>query len=508
MQNSKSRLFCKNERVWAIALLLVATLLRAWTLESRSLWFDESIEYWMGVVPISQIHSTVARATHDPPLYTYLLHQWLQLGIHEYWLRLPSLFFSILAIDGLLHLGRLAVNKQTGLWAASFLAICTADIRYAQEVGQYALLVCITVWHLVFLYLGIKKNRWRDWVWWGALVLVGLYTHYGFAIVAFTCALPFLLFNIYRREKTAVFKQITIGMGVLVGLIPLLSIISLQMNRLGAQSLPFDLHNLFSTSAKILAFPIVANVGITAWPWPHFPITIIWGVLLVLILIAIRSIRTVTHPASLLIISWLGYYLISRTGSYFFVPTRHSLLLLPLIALTIGNGIMILNQKTKVGGTVLFLSLMVVALIFPVEGEENNRLATAYWLENHQTGEPTYIYYGGTVGFRYQLDVQTEPHQGLPPNWYNVCAGGAAANYCREHDLYFGKWLRNAPADEIKASIFEMIDQSSPRLWLYFSHMSEEEENRFIDALSNEYGVISKEMFEGTAVYLLEQHNK
>lgn len=485
-------------------ILFLGAVLRIEGIDSRSLWFDESIEYWMAVVPLTHIHQAVAQATHDPPLYSYLLHGWLQWGIQGVWLRLPSLFASLLAVAGMLRLGRQVFNQQVGFLAGAFLAISAADVRYAQEVGQYSLMVCLVVWSLIFLLRAKAHNRWSDWIAWGAIGLISIYTHYGSAIVLLTCGGAVMLHLIGHKQWTAAYRQAAVGAGVGVGLLPLvLIIIPQQLGRLGASRLPLDLGLFWQQSAQILTFPLVGNEGIMFWPWTAVSPTFIWLPLLFLLLAALFKTRKISDPMALLIISWVGYYLISRTGSYFFAPTRHSLLLLPLIGLNAALGAHFLNRKVRHAGSLLFVILALVSIFFPREGQEDIRAATAYWLAQHQAGQPTYVYYGASVGFRYQLDVQTTPHSGLPPFWYGECLGAGTAVYCHEHDIHYGQWIRGASSVEMRQSVRQAVGEADTA-WLIFSHVHEDEAEQMLEALQTDYDVVQAEIFEGAAVYKLQ----
>ena len=195
--------FSQKQLFWqfiAISILLIGFYLRILGLNSRPLWFDESIEYWMAAVRWPLIAQNVAQATHDPPLYSYFLHFWMRGGINEFWLRLPSLFASMLSVAGVLYLGCSLSGRKVGLLAGLILAVSAADVRYAQEVGQYALVVCFTTWNLIFLYKAVHQNRWLWWCLWGLTALLNIYSHYGATIVILATSSIVLLYHLLHKD--------------------------------------------------------------------------------------------------------------------------------------------------------------------------------------------------------------------------------------------------------------------------------------------------------------------
>lgn len=495
-----------HRKLWEeTAVLLLAATVRIWGLGARSLWFDESIEYWMAVVPLGEIHRAIAAATHDPPLYSYLLHGWLQLGIQELWLRLPSFYFSLFAVVGVVSLARLWFDKKAALLAGLFLALSAADVRYAQEVGQYSLMVCLAVWNIIFLTRAAQRNRWRDWLAWGGIALVSVYTHYGSAILLLSVALPVLLSLGVRRRWRAVWRQVAVGTAVALALLPLvLIIIPQQLGRLGAAPLPVGLNQLLQTSSQMLAFFVVGNEGIISWPYDGMPFWLAWLPLLVLLGVALLWTRSPLQPTALLLAAWLGYYLISRTGAYFFAPTRHALLLLPLLAVSVGWGAAALDRAARGLGTGLLVAILLFSVTFPREGEEDLRGATAYWLEHRRGEEGTFVYYGAVPGFRFQLDAQTTPHGGLPPVWYGDCYAAAQRPYCNEFGIFFSPWARGFSEDAYSTLFAKQMPRGSKAVWLLFSHVHEDEAEAVLGGARTAYEIERHVSFEGAAVYKLK----
>lgn len=122
-----------------ISILLAAAALRLPGLGGRSLWLDEAYSVWQA----GRGHLTIWVTDRDPVhsgLYYSLLHPWLHLGQEEFWVRLPSVWASLLMVALVWLLGRRLAGAAAGRWAALLLAVSPLDVWYAQEARMYALL--------------------------------------------------------------------------------------------------------------------------------------------------------------------------------------------------------------------------------------------------------------------------------------------------------------------------------------------------------------------------------
>ena len=493
--------------LYIIIALLLAYALRLSGLDTRSLWFDEAIEYWMASVPLQEIHQAVAEATHDPPLYSYFLHFWLSIGFNEFLLRIPSLYISMLGIAGIICLAKEKFDQTTALTAAILMVINTADIRYAQETGQYSLMVCLLTFNLLFLYKTTTNESWRYWILWGITSLVSIYSHYGTTIIILTTASVFLLYNSWRKHWAAVKKHIVIGLITVSLTLPLIFIIiPQQLGRLGATQLPVNGTQFLSTSSKIITFQWLGNYQLLfGWPWPQIPDWLGWLPVVIAVSVALVRSKSIIAPPILLIITWLGYYLISRSGAYFFSGTRHSLLITPLLILSIAGGITIIGRKNKLVPLFILGPILLISLLVPREPQEDLRSVTQFLLDHRQVDDATFVFYGATPGFQYQLDLANRRISNLPRQWYGGCWIGEPGPYCRNNNVYFGRWTRGKAPDERTALLVETIGYYPKRLWLVFSHVQPNEEGELIMALGSQYKLSSEYPFEGASLFLLEK---
>lgn len=496
------------ELIYITIILLIAYGLRLYGINTRSLWFDEAIEYWMAAVPLKEIHRAVAEATHDPPLYSYFLHFWMSLGFNEFFLRIPSLYVSMLSIAGIARISKQIFNRTTAIIAALLLAISAADIRYAQETGQYSLMVCLNTFNLLFLYQANKKNSWQSWILWGFSSLISIYTHYGSTIIILATASTFLFYNIWQRNWEAAKKHIVTGTATVLLTLPLILIVILQqLGRLGAAPLPIVWEQFLSISSQIITFHWLGNQQILfGWPWPQIPAWMGWLPTLIAIIFALAKSKSIISPPVVLVISLLFYYGISRTGSYFFNGTRHSLLITPLLILATAYGIVIVGRKYKLFSILLISPLVIMSIFVPREPQEDLRSVTQYWQTHKQVDDVTFIYYGAAPGFQFQLDLINNDISNLPRHWYGDCwSKNFDAFYCRDNNIYYGRWTRPKTAEESKNLLLITIGNTPERIWLVFSHAQPTDREELVNALNPQYKPVSENIYKGASLVLLEK---
>jgi len=169
--------------------LLVATGLRLWTLDSRGLWQDEiftaaiaSAENSLSEVVSIPLYNTALPA---PPLYFLITHCFLLLGDSDFLLRFPALAFGVLGVAMAYTFGARLFGKTEGVVGAMLLAIAPFHIRYSQDARFYTLLALLSLLSGYFLYRGISSGE-RKWfagfvVW----TVLNVYSHlFAFLVLA------------------------------------------------------------------------------------------------------------------------------------------------------------------------------------------------------------------------------------------------------------------------------------------------------------------------------------
>lgn len=144
-----------------------------------SIWFDEAFSAYIIRFDFGEITKYTAADVH-PPLYYWTLKGWSGFfGDGELSLRLMSWLFAGIGIIGAYALVRQLVKNKPALAlvAAIGLAVSPLIIRYAHEARMYTMVFAIVMLATNVLIIATRKGG----VWWiayGALLAVGMLTHY------------------------------------------------------------------------------------------------------------------------------------------------------------------------------------------------------------------------------------------------------------------------------------------------------------------------------------------
>ena len=170
-----------------LAVLGVATVLRAYHLENQSLWEDEIYSWWashfarLGEV----VRYGVLPDLHPPGYQVLMFFVQRLLGDSEYALRLPSALAGVLAVALIYALGRCLYGRDEGRIAAALTAVLWFPVHYSQEARSYAFLM-VGALGTTLLWLRICRRIEQDRPLWrtplpytyGALVVLTAYLHY------------------------------------------------------------------------------------------------------------------------------------------------------------------------------------------------------------------------------------------------------------------------------------------------------------------------------------------
>lgn len=496
-------------RYLAVLVLLLAFFLRVRTLGAKALWFDEALEFWVAAAPFWDVYGAATQLTYDPPLYAYVLHTWSQIGQHEFWLRLPSLFFSLLGLSALWRLGRLSLGAPGALFVGLLVACSVADVRYAQEVGQYALMLALLSLNLFFLFMARRRRVFFVWILWGVTAALSIYSHYGAGLVIGVTSLIWLVDTIRLRDWRMLQYQFIAAAGAGILLAPLLLLtIPAQINRFAPHLAPFAATEFLQRSNAILLFHLVGNAG-AAWLAPATSSLLITLPLLFILLLAFWRARSLTSWPVLLAAVWLGAFFLGLNAIYVFAGTRHSLLLAPLLMLTIGAGLTALWRRQRAVAGLALLYLVALSLLAPPEPQQDLRSVADYWMAGREDDHLTYVYYGAVPGFRYQLLLQEggAAWTQVPPDWYIHCWAAEPAPYCTQDGVTFGRWMRELDAPEKATRLFEALGRRPDQFWLIFSHTSEREMADLLRVLGADYQIVAEHRASHAAAFLLGQRS-
>lgn len=499
-----------------ILIILLAFFMRLQTLTVNPLWFDEAMEFWVATESLDQLLPTVKDSIQDPPFYSLLLHFWLHIGRDEFTLRLLSTFASLLSVATAFALGKQAHGRAAGLVAALLFAILPPDIRFAQEVGQYAFLVFTLLLNLLMMAYARQTNKWAYWLAWLATAVICFYNYYGSLLIITAVAGAVLLENSYKRNWRAVKKQSVALLIYVVLILPLIVFwVPDQLFRGPTQNafqvtlnpLLTEVTTFLTRTKFLLAYQLTGFI-LDPSPWVKLKQPA-WLLILIALFFCVIGLRkTKKH---LFLIMWLlvataVYYAVWRLGAYPYGGTRHALILTPLLILCVAIGIAAMWQLRHWLGVIMIVGVMSIALLAPQEPAEDLRTVTAQFLTKREENTPTYVYYGAVPGFRYQLQLQTDVEEEIPAIWYRDCWAGAANSFCAEDNIFYGRWLRQLSPEAQKAEILSIITPPSPeQFWLIFSHSSNEARDTLLSQFEGTYERVDAIEATGASAYLLQR---
>lgn len=166
-----------------VLMLLIAFALRFHLLGAQSLWHDEGISYTNATRSFDAIASASAGDIH-PPGYYFALRAWVTFaGESEFALRALSAFASVLTVAVAYAIGRRIMPAWAAALGASFAALNTFNLYYAQETRMYALLALWSAASILLVMALMKRPTWRRAAVLGVINAAGMWTHYAFAFV-------------------------------------------------------------------------------------------------------------------------------------------------------------------------------------------------------------------------------------------------------------------------------------------------------------------------------------
>lgn len=176
--------FLNRAGVWValVAITALGAVLQLHAITAKSLWLDEGSSITMARLDWFNFLRIMWRREMNMMLYYLLLRGWLHLGDSVAWIRGLSVVFAVAAIPAIFLLGRKLLGTRFGLVSALLLSINAFQVRYAQEVRSYSLLVLLLIVSTYFFVSGVESGRRRDWNWYIVASSLAIYAHF-FAVL-------------------------------------------------------------------------------------------------------------------------------------------------------------------------------------------------------------------------------------------------------------------------------------------------------------------------------------
>jgi hypothetical protein len=168
------------ERGAALALLLIlaaAAVVRFVNIGEQSLSIDEISDLRIAGGSVADI---LTFGDGFPPLYNLLLHFLLPFG--DLAGRVLSSLCGLATIGVTWGWARRAAGVKTATCAAAIVALAPLAVHFSTEGRAYALTTLLTAGSLWALWIALDEPSTGNWVRWGVISALGVYTHYFFAL--------------------------------------------------------------------------------------------------------------------------------------------------------------------------------------------------------------------------------------------------------------------------------------------------------------------------------------
>lgn len=165
---------------WGVVAILtgLAFLMRRTNLGGQSLWFDEADLIARAADSLPNIFGNFLKAGENGPLYTLLMHFWLQIfGSGEVAVRSISMLSGTAAVPLIFLAGRKLGGSWVGLTAAFLLTISPYNIWYSQDAKMYPLALCLTLASVWLFLNALEKGSWQWWLPYIVITTLGFYIH-------------------------------------------------------------------------------------------------------------------------------------------------------------------------------------------------------------------------------------------------------------------------------------------------------------------------------------------
>lgn len=175
----------RRTTIYLLAIIVLALAVRVVWIDRQSFSMDEVNELVIAHKPVAEVIWVPDRM---PPGYSLILKSVLTLFGSDSAGRWLSVGFGVLSIVGVWGVGRELVDERVGLAAAIITTLLPLHIFYSQYVRVYSFMFFLAAFGLWLLLLALRSqesqrtNQIRHWVGFTAICLLGIYSHYLFAM--------------------------------------------------------------------------------------------------------------------------------------------------------------------------------------------------------------------------------------------------------------------------------------------------------------------------------------
>ncbi len=193
----------KLEKLIIFTIVFLSLVFNLFSLFSQSIRLDEAQSIWVATKSLPMILKINASDV-QVPLYTLLLHFWIQLfGTSITTVRLLSVIFFLLTLPVLYQMIFESSNPKIALLGTTIFSLSPFILWYSNEARTYSLLtlaVCLN--HLYFLRMK-RTDAQTSKTGYFLSSLLGLFSHYFFFFLLFTQ----VIFVLYQRSSPLFFRR-------------------------------------------------------------------------------------------------------------------------------------------------------------------------------------------------------------------------------------------------------------------------------------------------------------
>ena len=468
----------RNILLLLFLIIFAGSALRLYNLGSASIRADEGGAIYLSELPAFDILTTPQDV--QPPLFYFILHFWIEIfGKSEFALRLLPALLSIIAIPIVYFLGKELFDNKVALFSALVFAVSQANIRFAQTLRMYSLLLIFALLSIYFLYKYLENPSGKNATLYAVTSALSIYSHYfaGFLLVAeFVYAVLF-----FKRHNAKILN--ILGMFAFAGL---LAIPLIKYHFLWQLSIKTGLEQALYASDPLLQISftslsqnnIFVRLGLIFY---HFSVGFLLVNLKSKLFLAVLGLAGIVFSISL-ISSIKKLYASEKTRFWFLISllaipalmlvvmwamniiprqtyTRYLLYLSPLYYMLVGYGIFEAIPKLAPAkiSKILTFSLIALIVLFNAislnyyykldSSQENWKKTSAYLNENYNDGDLILMYSGSYFynlnysfgkGAAYSLPGNTNLNSATLAEVYDTLAIIDESNACNVKKLLSG----------------------------------------------------------------------
>jgi len=467
----------------SVLIVLAAFSLRIYHISQRSLWLDEAIAANISRGTLSET-LTLTRGLHSAPIvHPFILNAVERFGRGPLAARMPSLMASVLAVVLMLCFVTIpSIDFRTAGLSALMLSVSAPQIRYAQEVREYSLGV-LYAGVLLYVYLSYcsKAEEGDSPIPLYVALFIAPFVQYGLVLFSFGLLSALLVLALTGREPGRRIRRLITASGFLA-LGGLLSFMLTLRYQWGEEASYLQSY-YWTPGSNVLRFVELNTHHLITFLLPGLAAAAISMVAALIYLV--ESVRArIVPPLSLLAFCSCGVVLVcSILHLYPYGGIRQCLFLAPVLCLFASASLVqVANRFTSFANSLLFVAITGVVV---VSGVFQIRLLKPYAeVEDIQK-------------ILLSLRSHLEPGDGV----YVYCGAVPAVDfYVKERDRRF--MYGNVHQQDPEKYVSEMLAGLGPdanRLWLVFSHIHGDEDQRILHDLSKDWKVEQVLSVKGSA---------